>query len=191
MTEEKQKTIATILSQKSEVQGNVKFGKGKTFIYVISQKSSHYDLKGCIIHPNCTILAEGGDIIFGDYNIIEERVSIVNKKSKDPAKNKNMFIGSYNLFEVGSKVDTSDIGNMNHFEPRSSVEQDCQIKDKCTIGACVKLPQGTIIEDKKIYYPDKVVKELNFDESRFQKHIVSMYQALSILIPQNNPVKQI
>jgi hypothetical protein len=27
--------------------------------------------KGCIVHPGCAIVAEAGEIIFGDYNIIE------------------------------------------------------------------------------------------------------------------------
>jgi len=95
---------------------------------------------GCILHPSCTIIAEGGEIIFGDYNIIEvtcnsfesiiscfifffkkERVTIINKKNKDPSKNKTMNIGSFNLFEVGTKIDSSDIGNMNQFEPRSTI----------------------------------------------------------------------
>lgn len=32
-----------------------------------------------------------------------------------------MNIGSFNLFEVGTKIDSSDIGNMNQFEPRSTI----------------------------------------------------------------------
>jgi carbonic anhydrase/acetyltransferase-like protein (isoleucine patch superfamily) len=34
--------------------------------------------EGCIVHPNAEIKADGGDIIFGDYCIIEELVKIVN-----------------------------------------------------------------------------------------------------------------
>ena len=26
---------------------------------------------GCIVHPGCSIIAQGGDIVFGDFNIIE------------------------------------------------------------------------------------------------------------------------
>lgn len=43
----------TIIATMSDVQGNVKFGVG------------------CFLHPGCSIIAEGGDIIIGDYNIIE------------------------------------------------------------------------------------------------------------------------
>ena len=37
----------------SEIIGEVHFGNG------------------CFVHPGSSIIAEGGDIIFGDYNIIE------------------------------------------------------------------------------------------------------------------------
>lgn len=39
----------------NEIVGPVKFGEG------------------CIIHPTCSIIAEGGEIIFGSFNIIEVR----------------------------------------------------------------------------------------------------------------------
>jgi len=38
------------------------------------------DIKiGTILHPQCKILAAGGPIIFGQNNIVEENVTIVNK----------------------------------------------------------------------------------------------------------------
>jgi len=37
--------------------------------------------KGCIVHPNAQIIAEGGDIIIQDFNIIEV-VYIVDKLGK-------------------------------------------------------------------------------------------------------------
>ncbi len=69
---------------------------------------------GCIVHPYATIKALGGDIYFGDYNIIEEKVEIINQKRNDgkgqPIK-KTMKIGNYNMFEVGASVDSTDIGD--------------------------------------------------------------------------------
>ncbi|EGR34330.1 hypothetical protein IMG5_016210 [Ichthyophthirius multifiliis] len=168
------KRASTIICQKSEVTANIKFGQG------------------CIIHPNSAIIAEGGDIVIGDYNIIEERVNIVNRKNKEsPSKNKTMIIGSYNMFEVGSKIDTCDIGDFNTFEARCIVEQGCIIKNKCSIGSTIKIPQNTVLDEKKIHFPDKVIKEMNFDEQKYKKNIIQMHQALSILIPQNNPCKTI
>ena len=31
-----------------------------------------------------------------------------------------MIIGSYNIFEVSSRIENSDIGNFNHFEHKST-----------------------------------------------------------------------
>jgi hypothetical protein len=43
----------------------------------------------------------------------------MNRKNKEnPSKNKTMIIGSYNVFEVGCKIDSCDIGDFNTFEPR-------------------------------------------------------------------------
>ena len=56
-----------------------------------------------MVHPSCTIIAEGGNIIIGEYNIFEERVKIINRARKDEKGQlikKDMYIGSYNVFEV-------------------------------------------------------------------------------------------
>jgi len=58
-----------------------------------------------VVHPSATILAEGGDIIFGDFCIIEELVVIKNVPRKDKEGNlvkRAMKIGNYNIFECGS-----------------------------------------------------------------------------------------
>lgn len=94
------------IAEKTEFYGNIKFGEA------------------CIIHPGCSIIAEGGDIVFGDFNIIEEKVKIYNKLKKDelgrPMK-KDMVIGNYNVFEVFSYVESTDIGDLNEFQHRSTV----------------------------------------------------------------------
>lgn len=78
---------------------------------------------GCIVHPSASIVAENGcSIVFGDYNIIEERVSIIAKGVKDPEGNiqpVTMEIGSYNLFEIGTTMENSRIGSYNMFEMKS------------------------------------------------------------------------
>ena len=45
--------IPSIVCASSDIQGQVTFGKG------------------CIVHPGCAIIAEAGEIVFGDFNIIE------------------------------------------------------------------------------------------------------------------------
>jgi hypothetical protein len=57
------------------------------------------------VHPFCTISADGGDIIIGDYTIIEEYVKIINEPRKDKDGNlakRQMKIGSFNIFECGA-----------------------------------------------------------------------------------------
>jgi hypothetical protein len=44
--------VASIICTTADIQGNVVFGKG------------------CVVHPGCAIIAEAGEIIFGDFNII-------------------------------------------------------------------------------------------------------------------------
>ena len=48
----------TVISAEAVIKGNVVFGEG------------------CIVHPGANILAEGGDITFGDFNIVEEYAHI-------------------------------------------------------------------------------------------------------------------
>ncbi len=72
----------------------------------------------------CKIQADGGDIIIGDYTIIEEYVTIINLPRKDKEGKpvmRPMKIGSYNLFECGAQVSTSDIGDLNEFGVKCSI----------------------------------------------------------------------
>ena len=80
------------------------------------------------MHPMCNIVAEGGDIFIGDYTIIEEFVKIWNVPRKDKEGNlvkRAMKIGSYNLFECGAQVSTSEIGDLNEFGVKCSVPAGC------------------------------------------------------------------
>ena len=88
------------MSNQAELQGRILFGDG------------------CIVHPKCTIVAEAGDIVFGNYCIIEEKCKILNLIRKDeqgkPIK-REMKIGNHNVFEAGSMVENTDIGDINEF----------------------------------------------------------------------------
>ena len=86
--------------------------------------------RGCIIHPGCSIISEKGEIVFGEGNIVEERVRIVNKKDKP------MYIGSYNNFEVGTVVESSTVGDCNVFQFRSRVREGCVIGNGCNLTPC-------------------------------------------------------
>jgi dynactin-6 len=68
--------------------------------------------KGCYIAPGVQIISEVGDIVIGDFTIIEEGCFIRNNQMK------RMTIGSYNIFEIGCRVENSNIGDCNIFEMR-------------------------------------------------------------------------
>lgn len=86
----------------------------------------------CIIHPTAYIVARDGPIIIGNSNLIEERVSIINKKAEP------LVIGDHNVFEVDSSCEAIKIGDHNILESKSKVSDDIELKDNCIIGAgCV------------------------------------------------------
>eukprot|EP00048_Salpingoeca_helianthica_P023869 m.27854 g.27854 ORF g.27854 m.27854 type:complete len:125 (+) comp9045_c0_seq2:155-529(+) len=66
---------------------------------------------GCVIHPTATIIADG-PIVIGANNTIEELVTIINKGPD------TMRIGDGNVFEVGSRIEASSLGNNNVVEPK-------------------------------------------------------------------------
>lgn len=75
--------------------------------------------EGCIINPSCSIICEHKDkeIIFGDYNIIEEKAIILVRK--DSKLDSNVIrIGSYNIFGIKSYVSDCEMGDCNVLEPK-------------------------------------------------------------------------
>jgi dynactin-6 len=99
--------------------------------------------EGVIVHPLAKIFAQGGDIIIGDYTIIEENAQIRNQ----PRMNREgqqvrytMRIGSYNVIECGASIDSSDIGDLNEFGVKCQVPAGCQIQNCCTIAPTMILP---------------------------------------------------
>ena len=65
-----------------------------------------------------------------------------------------MHIGSYNLFEAGCTISTSEIGDMNEFSNKCFVEDNCKIGNCCTIGPKVALPVGSRLGDNIIVFED-------------------------------------
>ena len=143
--QQKAPTNGIFVAQKTEIKGNVIFGNN------------------CIVHPGCCIMAEGGDIIFGEYNIIEEKVRIINKVRKDEATGKmvkkDMHIGSFNVFEVASQIDSTDIGDLNEFQHKCVVRDSCKIGDYCQINPCVTVPAGTNLESYSVVYDDGKIRK--------------------------------
>lgn len=105
-----------------------------------------------IIHPKVKIVAEAGPIVIGDFNIIEELVTITNPKlSADANTGKVLIIGNNNVFEVGANIEAVRIGDHNIIECKAKVGPSVDITNGCIVGAgChistpAQLPENTVV----------------------------------------------
>ena len=69
-----------------------------------------------------------------------------------------MIIGNYNVFEVFSYVESTDIGDLNEFQHRSMV-QDSKIENYCQINPCVSVPRGSFLESCSVVYDDGKIRK--------------------------------
>mmetsp|Transcript_569 Transcript_569/g.861 ORF Transcript_569/g.861 Transcript_569/m.861 type:complete len:176 (-) Transcript_569:2387-2914(-) len=149
---------------------------------------------GCVIHPDCSILAEGGPIYLGEYNIIEERVRIINRATYDSQGNKvtrPMHIGSYNVFEVGTVICNSNIGSYNLFEHRSEV-RECNVGSGCITAAGVTIPPGTTIPDQQVVFGQgKTRPNSDMQEDSHKMLVRSLADVLSVSLPKFNAMQQL
>lgn len=83
-----------------------------------------------------------------------------------------MKIGSYNVFEISSRVEATKIGSYNTFEQKSVIEENCEIGEFCRFGAASKIPasnkQSLILDSKienytMVHYPFQRLVDTNFD----------------------------
>ncbi|KAG0242852.1 Dynactin subunit 6 [Mortierella sp. GBA43] len=94
----------------------------------------------------CRVWATGGNIIFGSGNIVEENAVIINRGPDA------LIIGDNNVFEVGSVMEGSKMGNRNTLEVRSHVKAGTWVGDDCVIGTVCSTHEGEILEDKTVIY---------------------------------------
>lgn len=109
-----------------------------------------------VIHPKARIIAEGGPIIIGDSNLIEEQVQIINRKSADckqPGSNQPvMTIGNYNVFEVAAYSESLHIGNYNVLEAKSKLGSSTQLTNGCIVGAMCELTSPEVIPENTVIH---------------------------------------
>lgn len=115
--------------------------------------NSWYPLQ--VVHPSAQIIAETGPIVIGENCIIEEYAKIINRiPAESPDKPHTLTIGANNIFEVGSTVKASKIGEKNIFECKSFVSSEVSISNGCVICAGCSLsgeqhlPENTVIFGK-------------------------------------------
>lgn len=93
----------------------------------------------CVVHPTVQIIARQGPIRIGNNNLIEERVSIINDKPEP------LIIGDHNVFEVDSRCLSTNVGNNNVMESKSSIDSTIELSDSCVIGAGCQLASDSLV----------------------------------------------
>ncbi|XP_074661363.1 dynactin subunit 6-like [Tubulanus polymorphus] len=107
-----------------------------------------------VVHPKARIIAEGGPIIIGESNLIEEQVEIINKKSENN-EIVTMVIGNNNVFEVGSCTQALMFGDNNVLEAKAVVGPKTRLSNGCIIGAmCEVTSPETLVENTVVYGAD-------------------------------------
>ena len=144
-----------------------------------------------IINPAVNIVVEEGfTLTIGDYNIFEDKCYIKIRANKSLPLNqqpRDFYIGSYNVFEIDSKIYSPQIGDNNQFQPKSVIEQDVRVGNNCNIGACVKIPSSTILPNNtRIIYPNIQIKEKDFSEENHQTNLKELYTAQAELLNAQN-----
>ena len=56
-----------------------------------------------MVHPSAKILTEGGPIIIGESNLVQEKAVIINKKT-DSEEKRTLVIGDGNMFSIASCI---------------------------------------------------------------------------------------
>jgi hypothetical protein len=97
-----------------------------------------------------------------------------------------MRIGDFNLFEIGSVVDSSHLGNCNLIEFKGNlkirkinnalayVEKDSKIGNGCVISACAHVDEGSQISDHTVVLENGHQRNhINFNEEALKFNIKS------------------
>lgn len=112
----------------------------------------------------------------------------MNKLRKDQQGNavkRPMRIGNFNMFEVYSAIDSTQVGDMNEFGVRSSVGPASVIGDYCVINPTVVIPAKSKVLDHSVYIDVGVVcqGETSIDRKNKESHIKEISTLLQESIP--------
>lgn len=98
---------------------------------------------GTVVHPLAVIDGRDAPVVIGDNCIVEEMVTI-------KALGDALVIGDGNMFEVGSTIKATAVGNCNQFEARCSVA-GIKVRNFCTVGAACTA-SGADLPDRTVVY---------------------------------------
>ena len=141
---------------------------------------------GCMVHPFANIITEGGSTLtFGDYNIIEEGVTIkacpkVNAKTgnKEPTQ---ILIGNYNHFKIGSHIENTSVQNYNVIEYKAKIVNG-YIESNTIMTPMAELKEGKILRSGAVLLPkNKLMINSTFDEETYKKNIENLVGVLTHL----------
>ena len=85
---------------------------------------------GTVVHPGAVIKATNGEIIFGEYNIVEETAVIENRN----ADGSPMAIGNENTFKAKSQCYATSMGDGNVISTFAKVGEGATLTNNCFIG---------------------------------------------------------
>ena len=103
-----------------------------------------------------------------------------------------MKIGNYNMFEVGSTIDSTDIGDLNEFGVKSTVARGCTILNDCKLNPLVSLPERTKLASHSIVIKDGFVRvntEPLVDTKK--NHMKEMSSTLAGLLVKHSSVRKV
>lgn len=135
-----------------------------------------------IVHPTAKILAESGPIIIGDYNLIEENVTIVNR---NPGL--TMIIGNHNVFEVGATIETCQIGDQNVFESKCKVGPLIKITNGCVIGSMCDINYDETLAENTVIYGSKCDRRIQLEKPSIQ---LSQIEFLGKILPNYQRIER-
>ena len=68
-----------------------------------------------------------------------------------------MRIGSFNSFEVGCAVESSDVGDMNEFGVKSMIGPGSTIQNGCFINPMVQVPAKSKVQPHSVFIDTGII----------------------------------
>ncbi|RUS16474.1 hypothetical protein BC937DRAFT_91159 [Endogone sp. FLAS-F59071] len=122
---------------------------------------------GTVLHPQCKLLAEGGPIILGSDNIVEENVIILD-------------------------VEGSKIGNQNIVEAKARIIGTTSIGDNCVIGTGCSTEMNETVPNNTVIYGYNHNRRMQANISKPQSTLHARHlDYLREVLPKYNHLKPI
>lgn len=90
--------------------------------------------------------------MIGENCIFEEYSTIINKTLPTDSEPITMTIGANNIFEVGCRVESRNIGEKNIFECKSFVSPHVIVSNGCVVGAGCQLLGDQELKEKTVVF---------------------------------------